>query len=221
MIPNKLIVLYKTGSSRNKSVYIEHGKFMKKGESYIPTGMQPFSMEELKKFFSISQTSEGIYMDTIAPKNLLFYKNNGFSSTIIWSLKKDVRKLAFFDQKLTKEYLIPNLIFVAKNSDLYVYFIKNKDAENINEETLLYQTHFLNVYQDCKVCIGNGYRPNMDSTPLSQFMKKAEFNFFEGSTFNVSHVGDWPLNIWKNKNGIFPEKQWDKKKARTLKSLLR
>lgn len=220
LIPNKIIVTYKASGDRPGAIYVEHGTFVKTKTGYSPTGMTPMSEMDMREFISLAKAPKGIYADGILPKNLIYYNNNGLSSKVIWIASAAKRKISFHDKELTREYQIPNVLFVANNTDLSVYLVKKSNAENITEDTLLYQTHFLNVYENCKVCIGSGYRPNMDSTPLSEFIKKAEFNFFEGSTFNLSHVGDWVWDIWRKNNGSFPEKLWNKKKAIKLKSLL-
>jgi len=220
LIPENLIVTYKSNENRNGPVYMEFGSFVKKGKDYYPSGMTPLGLKDLKKIVSITKTSKGIYLDGLLPKNVIYYSNDGLSSVVIWLCPQANRKMLFFNKELTGEYHIPNVMFVAKDQDLSVYLVKKRDVADIKLETLLYQTHFMNVYESCKVCIGSGYKPNLDSTPLSEFIKKAEFNFFEGSSFNMSHVGDWVLDVWKNNKGSFPEKSWDKKKAIQIRSLL-
>jgi hypothetical protein len=218
LIPIKAIIIYQ--DNKNGSNYLESGDFVNRNEQYDLEGLKPFTMSQLMKISTITEEKKGLHIKGLIPKNLILFKQSNFIPSIAWHVKSSKRKILFAEKKLTKEYLIPDMVFHTVGKELSVFLITKKCSKKIVEETILYKTHFLNVYDDCKVCVGNGYRLGNESISVDEYMNKVEFNFFEGSLFTGAHRSDVSLNkIWNEENGIYLESEW-KKSEKTISSLL-
>jgi len=208
LIPSEGIVTYKTKDSNNIA-YVEKGKFVERNGNYKLQGLTPFTYDQIKILVDTVNPLKGIYLDNLIPSNVLFYENSYLSPNLMWVAKKAIRKILFKDESKTESYLIPDTLFVSEGSKLFVYFIKQKEAKKITINTKVYQTHFYNVYDNCSVCIGNGYKLGKESISLEKYIEKVEFNFFEGSMFNHAHVTgiekywedeEYSEKLWKNQN---------------------
>jgi hypothetical protein len=219
LIPHEGIVTYKSTEDGNV-LYVEKGKFIEFKGEYKLQGLTPFTFAQLKLFNNISG-KKGIYLDELIPSNVLYYDGAMHNPIIFWTAPKAIRKILFSEESLTKDYLIPNMLFISDGSNLRVYFIKEKDMKKITMDTKIYQTHFYNVYDDCRVCIGSGYKLGDKSVPLHEYITKVEHNFFEGSSFNHAHTGkDVFPKLWVENNGQYPEKQWKNSNTTTIGLLL-
>lgn len=216
MITPKFAIIYYEG----EFPYLEKGDFVqdkKKKDEYILEGMRPFSSDELLKLQTISMNGKGIYMDGLLPKGIVFLNQFPSNAMIAWIEPAQKRKMLFRDENLKGIYDVPNTLFFIHNSDLYVFLVKKKDMERFNIDTALYQSHYYNVWDSCIVCVGTGYKPNVDSIGVNEMVNAVSHNFWEGSYFTHSNV-DGIDEIWTEKKGMYPETKW--KKKTTLKELL-
>lgn len=117
----------------------------------------PFDEETAKSIFSLFNTYKHQYktFSGIIPKNILIAKDDIESGLeLMFFVEKKERNLffkndAFFDGV----YKLPTILFHYKQNKLFVYAIA--DTKSIDENTELFHTPFLNVYNNNSVCMGN------------------------------------------------------------------
>lgn len=218
LIPAYGIVVYYQ-KSKKIPVYIEKGNFTKKGEGYSLTGLRPFVSDELRNLQKIGAANKGLYCDGLLNKNILFINSDPNNAIVVWVESACKRVVNFKEDDLRKEYNVPATIFIMQNNDLYVYLLKKKDVASISMGTVLYQSHYFNVYGTGILCVGTGYKPNVDHLGLNELIQKQSLNFWTDSYFtHPNHDHEQLKEIWENQNGNYPEKNW--KKITNLKDLL-
>ena len=146
----------------------------------------PFTKESAKKIFSLFENYkyEKKDFEGLIPNEIIYAKdsiNKGLQ--LVWSVKKGNRKLFYSEENekqglLTKEYLLPTLIFKYSNKSLSVFAIV--DNERINADSELYQAPFFNVNSYGNVCMGN---VNINLVEKFKTFDKCK-DFLENSFFN-------------------------------------
>lgn len=216
MIVPKFAIVYYEGDT----TYLEKGDFVpdpkKKGE-YVLEGMRPFVSDELLKLQTVTMNGKGIFVDGMLPKGTVLLNQFPSNAMIAWIEPACKRKILFKDESLTGIYDVPNTLFFIHNSDLYAFLVKNRDMEKFTMDTQLYRSHYYNVWDSCIVCVGTGYKPNVDSVGVNELVERVSHNFWEGSYFTHSSVSGID-EIWTEKKGRYPETKW--KKITTLRELV-
>ena len=222
--PVSAIVFYSKRKDKSP-MYIEKGEFeLNENKEYSLQGLTPLMDDEYDHIIKSLVKSEKprLVLKSVIPKNILYYDLTPKNEKVIWLAPGKTRKILFSATDISGEYAIPNVLFYQKKNTLYVFLIKSKDVRNISEKTRIYHTHFYNVHPMADICIGNGYKLGENNQlSLSDFMKKAEENFFSLSVFTHPHYnGEQKEKIWKEGKGIYPEEQWNQFKSKTIKDLL-
>jgi PRTRC genetic system protein B len=174
--------------------------------------LRPFSFDEMNQFVSAINQDSGFNFRGMIPRNVLGFKNAAGNQKLTWHVPAANRQLYFTEEELDGTYEVPHMIFQLNQTGLFVYLVKKRDVKKMYEghDIPLHNSHFYNVYDDCKVCIGNGYHADFISTSPEENMEKTEFTFFEGSKFSHPHYKSPQLiSIWKQRKGVFPENQWE------------
>lgn len=119
----------------------------------------PISFETLKGVFKIFKDIEvnknkELSFKGLIPKNIVYFKNNEFQKKIIWTNKPNKKYLQFSDSSSIESgyYYLPKLLFSLSKNELKVFAVK--DAE-IRENTILYNSPFLNIFKNGGVCMGS------------------------------------------------------------------
>ena len=181
--PKVAIIAYSQGGEYNEH-YLESRKIKKNSGGYEMLEGTPLTKkllaELLEKIDPIAL--EKTYCKGLLPQNLLAFNNENAEPTVIWYLKASQRHLSF-SKGLAKNGLmkLPALIFMLKGTALSVWAIK---TNNPNEDTILYDAPFYNIYQGGKVCMGNA--KNHKYKEVHSIMKNWEDAFFSSK---FSHLG--------------------------------
>lgn len=160
----------------------------------------PFTKESAKKIFSLFENYkyEKKDFEGLIPNEIIYAKdsiNKGLQ--LVWSVKKGNRKLFYSEENekqglLTKEYLLPTLIFKYSNKSLSVFAMV--DNERINADSELYQAPFFNVNSYGNVCMGN---VNINLVEKFKTFDKCK-DFLENSFFNSFFTHSNSDNITKD-----------------------
>jgi PRTRC genetic system protein B len=221
MIPDLAIIGYKHNHDSNEIFYLESGGFSElENGVYTMNSLRPLVDEEIVKLQTMIVDKKGIYVDGLLPENLIYFNPCPTTGIVMWYMKEQEIDFMYKDEVYpSKKYRIPNTMFLTVNKDIYVFLVKKKDMKNLSLKTELYHSHYLNIYGDDRLCIGNGYKPNYSYVGVNEMIEKVTESFFYKSYFTHpnTHFCDYG-KVWKENNGIYPEKEW--KKSCTIKSVL-
>jgi len=203
-VPAAAIIVYQQGDSNQN--YLESRKIKKSSNGYQMLEGVPLTKkllaELLEKIDPVAL--EKTYCKGLLPKNLLAFNNENAEPTVIWYIKASERNLSF-TKGLCKDGLmkLPALVFRLKGTNLSVWAIK---TNNPNEDTILYDAPFHNVYGGGKVCMGNAKVNN--SKEVSKIMKTWEDAFFQSKFSHLNRespiVGNLTTFINRQIKGKLP-----------------
>ena len=148
----------------------------------------PFTLESAQKIFSMfsEYKYEHKVFEGLIPKDIIYAKDSKEKGVqLVWIVPKAKRKLFFSednknDELISEEYNIPTLVFKYSRKSLSVYAVCDANANNITQDTELFQAPFYNVSEQGFVCMGN---VNINKVSKFKTFDKCK-EFLETSFFN-------------------------------------
>ena len=148
--PFGAIIAYK--SNVDTSYYLEFRK-IKNGEFQ---SAKPLTQNEIGNLLeNVRRSSKQIVrgLHGKIPSNLLYCSTDVVNVKLVWYRPPEKRRL-FFKQSLDMpngEIYVPGMIYYVYDKSLFVYAYKGKKPES----NTLYRAPFMNVYEDCRICLGD------------------------------------------------------------------
>jgi len=188
--PIGALVVYKN----KDEYYLESHHINKKGKLGSGTPLKRKAMVEIFKAFNSKLKYNNIIPEFL-PENIIVNSHNTGALTLMWYRRKKRYNLIFEHEQKTHNFnvQIPNMIFLFKDDDLYVYAVKTDKRPT--ESTKLYHAPFPNISMDGKVCLGT-ITVN-DHYRITDIIEEYE-NVFFNSEFNHEIESDK-----RCKNNIF------------------
>jgi len=200
--PYKAIVLHRCKRDNDTSIYAEAFDLDKQGK---PFNACPLSSAECDRLAQMMQDSTDLKTSFLQPKGVIPSKvlhiNTQNSGYAIWYTPVQTVNLFFKDslQIPSGKANVPAMVWKATKENLYVYIIKDKKRPD--EQSILYEAPYFNLYEDAKVCMGTVSVEFEENCCLEEFIQSWE-NYFWNSKFshliqNHSPVSCNIVQLWQ------------------------
>lgn len=224
-LPKAALVIYE--ADKCKETYVEYFDMDATG---CPINAHPLTVKEAQEFSKALDTQKE-NRSFLKPKGIItasiLHIDPSQDGLVIWYTKGQQRKMFFVDalEIPSGNAFVPAMLWVATNRTLSVFALKSDRRPN--ENTLLCNAPFFNLYATGKVCMGTVHIDIKKSDSLEDFTAAWEHYFFN-SYFshlldNHQPVSGNCVSLWKKlvKTGAAFPCEVLKPTKKTLKNLLK
>jgi PRTRC genetic system protein B len=208
--PMAVLTIYE----RNHERYLEMAPFIKREGKYQVGAQKPASQAFLNDLANTikQENFEALKFKGLIPKNVIYFHSEDQYPTLIWLLPSHKRHLYFSNEEKIKSgiYQLPDMLLAWDDGTLYCFRLNLKG--DITLDTPLYLMPLPNIYDNGRICLGNG--KTKKPRCLEDVIANGEIMFFNTNFSEWYHQGynkgELPQNLFKNTDlraiKLFPAK---------------